>query len=407
MLVSSAVCFVHVKNGGFYSTLTPTTSTQHFLVDTVINGVDAVQARKANSSRGGNNDVFFEIARIVSETVLQNDNDIKLSSTNNANTDLSEIQELMDRIQLQQKSTRQQADLVNYIRWIKLLPVATVLDWSNEFQNAINIQTKQAYSSQDCLSRTDFLSRFLFRIIVLPSGSKLSSPLIEPPGTVVLSKLLFGGITISNRQKNYQNLPSDVVQLNSDVTSNPSWTTIVDEPIIERNYDALDIGSAAVLEILILPNNNNAVTADVGSNMLMRGLHWKPSSLFDFIPAVSQPNTENVTDFQYLDQQKATEIIGNYRNDAFRTNFRSRLGGLQPQIDAIIRRVLDGRIIRPLDDAEYNVGSDSISNIQETKINLKETEEIDATMSQAKELELLGLTPVRGLLLYGPPGCGK
>jgi vesicle-fusing ATPase len=26
---------------------------------------------------------------------------------------------------------------------------------------------------------------------------------------------------------------------------------------------------------------------------------------------------------------------------------------------------------------------------------------------EAKELESLGLTAVRGLLLYGPPGCGK
>lgn len=63
---------------------------------------------------------------------------------------------------------------------------------------------------------------------------------------------------------------------------------------------------------------------------------------------------------------------------------------LQVQIDAIVRRVLDGRVIRPARDDDDDD---------------KSTSGIQSMALEASELEHLGLTPVRGLLLYGL-GCG-
>ena len=40
-------------------------------------------------------------------------------------------------------------------------------------------------------------------------------------------------------------------------------------------------------------------------------------------------------------------LQGKDRNDAFASDFRSRVGGLGRQIDNIVRRVLDGPVIRP------------------------------------------------------------
>jgi hypothetical protein len=40
-------------------------------------------------------------------------------------------------------------------------------------------------------------------------------------------------------------------------------------------------------------------------------------------------------------------LQGKDRNDAFASDFRSRVGGLGRQIDNIVRRVLDGRVICP------------------------------------------------------------
>jgi vesicle-fusing ATPase len=66
----------------------------------------------------------------------------------------------------------------------------------------------------------------------------------------------------------------------------------------------------------------------------------------------------------------------------------------QPQIDAIVRRVLDGRVIRPAQEDANAVKDET-------------TTALSIAAMEAEELAILGLTPVRGLLLYGPPGCGK
>lgn len=105
--------------------------------------------------------------------------------------------------------------------------------------------------------------------------------------------------------------------------------------------------------------------------------------------------------------------FGAERNDAFANKLEDVAGGLSPQIDAIVRRVLDGRVFRPVElgvDDEATgamIGTDgSTWRYADDEDNSSVNSSVKAFM-EAKELEILGLTPVRGLLLYGPPGCGK
>jgi vesicle-fusing ATPase len=100
----------------------------------------------------------------------------------------------------------------------------------------------------------------------------------------------------------------------------------------------------------------------------------------------------------------AMNLGGKKRNEAFTSDFKSAVGGLNHQIDVIVRRVLDGRVIRPVD--EDSVLTPSSSGADGSLESRTEGELTQAAL-EADELALLGLTPVRGLLLYGPPGCGK
>ena len=78
----------------------------------------------------------------------------------------------------------------------------------------------------------------------------------------------------------------------------------------------------------------------------------------------------------------------------------SSVGGLQPQIQAIVRRVLDSQVIRPA-ETDYFIAS----NETNTNVYLDSTSaSISAVALEAEELALMGLTPVKGFLLYGPPG---
>ena len=144
---------------------------------------------------------------------------------------------------------------------------------------------------------------------------------------------------------------------------------------------------------------------------------WSPQSMFRFIDnEQATPSDEvNGEGTSSLDGTPAS-LQGKDRNDAFSNSFTSRVGGLQPQIDAIVRRVLDGRIIRPAEvDSSGNLLSYKEAKQQLANDNEKDelssldnaAKQVSMAALEAEELALLGLSPVRGLLLYGPPGCGK
>jgi vesicle-fusing ATPase len=104
---------------------------------------------------------------------------------------------------------------------------------------------------------------------------------------------------------------------------------------------------------------------------------------------------------------------GRKRNEAFSNDFKSAVGGLNDQIEIIVRRVLDGRVIRPVEEDSASTstiasaGADSSESDDGSSLVEMTDGELNQAALEADELALLGLTPVRGLLLYGPPGCGK
>lgn len=153
----------------------------------------------------------------------------------------------------------------------------------------------------------------------------------------------------------------------------------------ERNYEAVDMGPAAILEVIILPQGLKMipVTEEEG-HMTLSYLGWDARRMMSFY----DPSTDVVEEANGSDEEDDPLLIltGKERNDFMEDSFTQNIGGLQPQIESIVRRVLDGRVYRSADDDE--------------KIGLQ-------SLLEAKELESLGLTSVRGLLLYGPPGCGK
>ncbi len=160
------------------------------------------------------------------------------------------------------------------------------------------------------------------------------------------------------------------------------------------------MGPAAILELTLLPRGwqdlpnvfkKSIITGGSCGDMTMSNtaFGWDPSAMLQLLPkrdnstdeVGSEDSSDNENDvFQSLE--------GKQRNDALTSHFKTRVGGLQPQIDAIVRRVLDGRSIYASN------GSNDTNAMNRARI-------------EAEALSLLGLQPVRGLLLYGRPGVGK
>lgn len=313
--------------------------------------------------------------------------------------------------------------------------------------------------------RQEFLNRLQCRLILLPSGQPLQSNLLEPTGSLIFGKLLYGGVT---RYRLLPNSASSSKSINGGSINNsnqdtpttitgrrtgerterkttpsqiiPTWTQYGGTP---RRYDAVDMGPAMILEWVLLPKvsvgvigsgvgegkngNGNSVESTVQrGDMTLRRLGWNPDRMFDFIPEGSASESNDVNGDNNINTNnnnmarfagQSSTLQGKQRNEAFRSDFRSAVGGLGPQIDSIVRRVLDGRVIRPAEvDGKGNVLS--FKEVAEANRNKNESDtdedgsgmmgldnaskQLSMAAMEAEELALLGLTPVRGLLLYGP-----
>jgi vesicle-fusing ATPase len=290
-------------------------------------------------------------------------------------------------------------------------------------------------------TRAEFMDRIRCRLILLPSGRGLrGGDLYEPAGSLTFAKLLYGGVT------RYRILPSSsggggigpprragekTERKTSARERVPSW---VQYGGAERRYDAVDMGPAMVLEYTLLPKIQGGKSDTLGDNsdddgrggggdMTLRRLAWRPRDMFRYVVDDDEEANRSAVDdrggWTSSSSSSSSLLQGKDRNDAFASDFRSRVGGLGRQIDNIVRRVLDGRVLRPAEvDEDGNLlsygdargrGAGGGSGDDDGALSSLDdaSRRLSLAALEAEELALLGLTPVRGLLLYGPPGCGK
>ena len=290
-----------------------------------------------------------------------------------------------------------------WIRWMKSTPTPLVVDLSENLRAVANETISDNNLDLLDTTRTKFLNRMGCRLLLFPSGASLKSALTEPPSSIIYGKLLFGGITryrlleSSNSQRPPRRAGERTEVKASVRDAVPVWMQYGGP---DRQYEAADMGAAAILEVLLLPCGQElaSIAQQAAGDMTASRIMWPPQKMFGFTKqndVNEHPNgdTSIISDDELLNGNTPMSLSGKKRNDAFASDFRSTVGGLQPQIDAIVRRVLDGRIIRPAD--AHNTEQDAT------------TAELALVSMESEELAVLGLTPVRGLLLYGPPGCGK
>jgi ATPases of the AAA+ class len=237
-------------------------------------------------------------------------------------------------------------------------------------------------------TREEFLERIVVNLILLPSGKSLESNIRTPAGAMAYGKLLYGGAT------RYRLLPGKMRRRTGERTAIMtgendnvmSWSQYGGP---ERNYEAVDMGPCAIMEVILLPKGLVDLDSSQGQ-MCLSNLGWEMNQMIRFWePSTKGPINDDIG--QRKEEEAVDGILmlnGKERNEFMMEYFTQNIGGLQAQIESIVRRVLDGRVYRNNDDSGEILGSDQ-------------------SFLEAKELESLGLTSIRGLLLYGPPGCGK
>ena len=283
---------------------------------------------------------------------------------------------------------------------MKSTPTPLVVDLSQELREVANATIPDADFRRIEQDRDEFMTRLGCRLLLLPSGSALTTPLWEPPASIIYGKLLYGGMTryrrlVTSNSNRVARKAGERTDIKVTASENiPAW---IQYGGAERMYESVDIGPAAALEVILLPRNQKLPDKSLGGDMMVRNIMWKPQHIFGMISGTNANSTGDSTndEIDYVTGYTAISQSGKGRNDAFQADFQTSVGGLQKQIDSIVRRVLDGRVIRPAQEDDNGAEQDEISTA------------LTAVAMESEELAALGLTPVRGLLLYGPPGTGK
>ena len=289
---------------------------------------------------------------------------------------------LMDAGELKQELLAERDETISWLKFMKASPSPVMIDLSEELREVASSLIYDKDLDMIETTRDDFLQRIGINIILLPSGKGLDSTIRTAPGALCYGKLLYGG---ANR---YRLLPGKMKRRTGDRTAimtreNENVEVWLQYGGPERNYEGVDMGPCAILEVIILPYGLKADLV-TEKHMGISYLGWDAKKMISFWQPTNSTENRSIAE---ANDDPLVNLVGKERNEYLTTSFTENVGGLKPQIDAIVRRVLDGRIYRSDDVDCEQLGSQSLM--------------------EAKELESLGLTAVRGLLLYGPPGCGK
>ncbi|GKY93708.1 hypothetical protein MPSEU_000338000 [Mayamaea pseudoterrestris] len=311
----------------------------------------------------------------------------------------------------QQDAIARREEAGSWIRWMKSVPSPAIVDLTSDLHNLLD--TNSTVLKLLDQKPDEFKSRLFCRLLLFPSGLALDGPLVEPPNSIVYGKLLYGGVTryrsleSSTGTSAHVNSKRDGARRAGERTAMqahaPCWLMFGGA---KRMYQAVDVGPAAVLELGLLPRKRELIVpvssdetyvATPPGMVMIRNVPWSPHEMFGFVN--EHEDQDNDKDTSELDDiASAASMSGMKRNQAFQSDFESSVGGLSLQINAIVRRVLDGRVMRPADEGSIQTKGEEWDST---------TQQLATASLEAAELKLLGLEPVRGLLLYGPPGCGK
>ena len=322
----------------------------------------------------------FKLQACIDQMVLSSPN---ADPTDAENDDISTSEALQRR-----------DEAARWTRWMRACPSSMVIDLSEELRDAVNRTVRDSDLERvDLEDRSELLDRVGLRLILLPSGSSLNAPIRTPAGAMAYGKMLFGGATrfrlLSGGKFGTPRRAGErtVIQSKGD-DNEKSWLQYGGP---ERNYEAMDVGPAAILETIILPKGLMLASMhddEAESEMALSNLGWDPNTLFDFFePSTSSNTTEDALPEDHLPESQregpehAKYAPGRDQGTVLETALSSSVGGCRDQISEIVRRACQGRAL----SNELGVSAEECS-------------------LEAAELAALGLNPIRGVLLHGPPG---